>query len=146
MGRLVDHAKSELALIGYTDLGDKDDPNTWMYGCIIELLEKLSEQGHSGSSAPYCISTFSKLALGEPLSPLTGEDDEWEKAGPNLYYNNRCSRVFKEEDGTCYDNEGIVFRTKDGDAFINDESRVTITFPYTPVRRYIEVDTGAEAH
>ena len=146
MSSLLEHAKRELAGMGYTSLDDNEDPNTWMYHCILGLLETLSKQGHSGSSAPYCISMFSKLALREPLSPLTGEEDEWDKAGPNLFQNKRCSRVFKDAEGNCYDNEGVIFRTKTGDAFINEDSKVAITFPYTPTRRYIQVETSDEVN
>lgn len=42
----------------------------------------------------------------EPLSPLTGEDDEWiDQSGPTgspLYQNRRCPTVFKDERGNAY--------------------------------------------
>ena len=73
----IAHAKRELVAIGY-DLNDKEEgPNKWIMENLFELLAVFSTQGHSGSSAPHCISMFKKLASFEPLSPLTGEDDEW---------------------------------------------------------------------
>jgi hypothetical protein len=68
----------------------------------------------------------------EPLTPLTGEDNEWNQIKDNLYQNRRSPRVFKE-DGQAYDIDGIVFRDPDGCYVTNKDSRVNITFPYTPV-------------
>lgn len=137
---LIKHAKRELEVMGY-DLNEKEEnPNKWICENILELLEVFSKQGHSGSSAPYCISLFTKLANFEPVCPLTGNDDEWNEVGDNLYQNKRCSHVFKKDkNGVAYDIEGKIFRESDGCCYTSKDSCVDVTFPYTPKREYIDV-------
>lgn len=136
---LKSHAISELRHIGYDpDKMDDNDMNKRMFDNIIELIEVFSQQRHSGASAHYCINTFSKLAKYGILSPLTGEDDEWvdvgERRGPNgpKWQNKRYSPVFKNEDGTAYDVDAVVFMDEDGITFTNKDSVKPVEFPYMP--------------
>lgn len=134
------HARRELQALGY-NLDEKEEgPNKWVVENIMELLRVFADQGHSGSSAPYVANLFVKLALHEPLCPLTGDDTEWTDVGNNCWQNNRCSHVFKDADGRAYDIDGKIFREPSGACYTNYESRVYITFPYTPSREYIDVD------
>ena len=141
----IAHAKRELVAIGY-DLNDKEEgPNKWIMENLFELLAVFSTQGHSGSSAPYCISMFKKLASFEPLCPLTGEDAEWNDVSmycgdTTRWQNNRASHVFKDKDGQAYDSQGKVFREPDGCTYTSSDSRVVIEFPYTPKTEYVDVD------
>lgn len=138
---LIKHAKHELSLIGYTNLDDVDnEPNKWMYGDVMALLHLFAKQGHSGFSAPHCISLFSKLANYEILSPLTGEDCEWNEVGTNVYQNKRCSHVFMDESGRAYDIYGRIFRCPNGSCYTSKGSAVDIEFPYTPKKEYIDVE------
>jgi hypothetical protein len=140
MSGLIEHAKREFQAVGYKPVDEEEDgPNKWIQENIFELLEVFSKQGHSGSSAPYCIGMFEKLARFEPLCPITGKDEEWMEVGEGFWQNKRCSHVFKDSDGKAYDSEGRVFRSPNGGCFINGNSRVYITFPYTPVTEYIDV-------
>ena len=41
------------------------------------MMQEFANEGHSGFSASYAISILTKLMDFKPLSPLTGEDDEW---------------------------------------------------------------------
>ena len=135
MSNTLNHAKRELALLGYKPIEDlpENDPNKWIQESILELIEVFGKQGHSGSSAPYVIGMFFKLASFEPISPLTGEDSEWEKIDFQTFQNVRCSRVFKNiNTGAVYDVQGKVFEEPDGSRFANNDSIVDITFPYTP--------------
>lgn len=135
-----EHAERELRAVGY-DLDEKEEgPNKWIVENIMELLDVFSNQGHSGSSAPYCANMFKKLALFEPLTPLQGTDDEWNEVDDGMWQNNRCSHVFKDADGRAYDIDGRVFREKEGMSYISRDSRVYITFPYTPKTEYVDVD------
>ena len=111
MSNLLSHAKRELAAIGYNLDQTEEGPNKWITESLLELLGVFAAQGHSGFSASYCISTFSKLANHEPLCPLTGTDEEWNAIGDGSYQNNRCSHVFKGTDGRAYDIEGKIFPT-----------------------------------
>ena len=135
MSGTLKHARRELALLGYLSVEDlpEDDPNRWVQQNILDLLEVFSKQGHSGSSAPYVIGMFFKLASHEPITPLTGEDSEWEKIDFQTFQNVRCSRVFKNiNTGAVYDVQGKIFEEPDGSRFANNNSIVDITFPYTP--------------
>lgn len=154
---LVEHAKAEFRAAGWIDENGKFVEEMQHYMCdnILELLTIFGEQGHSGTSAPYAIELFSKLAKYEPLVPLTGEDWEWVDTGHN-YQNHRCSHVFKDYDGNCYDIDGKVFwewcKPYDGrepfepykSYYTCRESRVPVTFPYTPKTEYVYRHSDAD--
>lgn len=134
------HARRELAAIGY-DLNDKEGgPNKWVIDNLFALLKVFGTQEHSGSSAPYVAATFKKLALFKPLSPLTGEDSEWIAHDNDMFQNNRASHVFKDgKDGQAYDINGRIFREPNGCSYTSSESRVPVTFPYSPTTEYVDV-------
>ena len=142
MSNYIEHAKREFIAIGYDLEQTEEDPNKWIVENVLELLEVFSKQGHSGSSAPFCIGYFEKLARFKPLSPLTGEDAEWndvsEFGDKGTFQNNRCSNVFKNGNGA-YDINGKVFREKNGACYTNSESRVPVEFPYVPKTEYVDV-------
>lgn len=129
MSSLVDYAKDELKRIGMIDSGEAY--NDIVTKAILDLIELFASQGHTGFSAPYVINTFCRLAMFKPLSPLTGEDDEWNDVGNGCLQNKRYSAVFKDKDGTAYNIEGKVF-TDDGESWYTcKDSMVNVTFPYT---------------
>ena len=127
MSNLVDYAKEELKRIGMIDSGEAY--NDWTTEAILDLVELFASQGHSGFSASYVVNAFSRLAMFKPLSPLTGEDDEWNDIGDCLQ-NKRYSAVFKDKDGTAYNINGKAF-TDDGEYWYTcKDSSVNVTFPY----------------
>lgn len=146
---IVDYAKRELDFIGMTE-DSKDEMNQMMRKHILHMVEEFAAEGHSGFSASYAINCLNKILRYEPLSPLTGDDSEWtdvaEQSGRTLWQNKRCSRVFKDEDGA-YDIDGKVFVETRFDengepyktSFTSKESRVPVTFPYTPTTEYVDV-------
>ena len=147
MSLTLKHAKRELALLGYLppDQLEETDPNKWVQENILELLEVFSKQGHSGSSASYVIGMFFKLASHEPITPLTGEDVEWEKVDFQTLQNVRCSRVFKNiNTGEVYDVQGKIFEEPDGARYTSKNSLVNITFPYMPQTQVIKVPREPE--
>jgi len=112
---------------------------------ILDLIEIFSEQGHSGSSAPYVINRFKRLADWKPLSPLTGEDDEWmdlSEFGDNVtQQNRRYSGLFRDnkDNSTAHDNNAIIFTDNGGVTWFGAgwlekklNVREPIVFPYTP--------------
>ena len=139
MSELVEYARRELTRLGM-DPNDTGDMNGKMAQSIVEVVEKFSEQGHSGFSAGYASNLLEKLLRFEPISPLTGEADEWMEVGEGVWQNIRCFHVFKETGGRAYDIDGRIFREPDGSTFTSAGSRVYITFPYTPRREYVDVD------
>ena len=140
--KTVRRAEREFLAAGYIPLDkeQEDGPNKWIQQNVLELLEVFSRQGHSGFSAPFAVEMFRKLAMHEPLVPLTGADDEWTDVGDGMLQNNRCSHVFKDVDGRAYDIEGRVFRDHNGCCYTSRDSRVYVTFPYTPTSEYVDVD------
>ena len=128
MSNLVDYAKDELKRIGMIDSGEPY--NDCITKAILDLIELFASQGHTGFTAPYVINAFSRLAMFKPLSPLTGEDDEWNDTGDGHLQNKRYSAVFKDKNGTAYNIEGKIF-TDDGEVWYTcRDSRVNVTFPY----------------
>jgi len=128
MSNLVNYAKDELKRIGMIDSGEAY--NNFATKAILDLIELFASQGHTGFTAPYVIDAFSRLAMFKPLSPLTGEDDEWNDIGGGRLQNKRYSAVFKDEDGTAYNINGKVF-TDDGEIWYTcKDSHINITFPY----------------
>ena len=145
---LLQHAKNELDAIGMKE-DSEDDMNGAMRKHILHMVEEFSQEGHSGFSAVYAANLLSKLLKYEPLSPITGEDSEWadvsDCSGYTLYQNKRASNVFKDENGS-YDVNGKVFydihKNEDGEEYkshyTSKDSRVPVTFPYTPTTIYIK--------
>ena len=155
---LKSHAIKEFLAAGWTDESGKfnDDMQEAICNHVLKLLEVFAEEGHSGSTAPYAINLFTKLAKFEPIVPLTGEEWEWnnvsEMSGRETYQNNRCSAVFKQADrfnGKPYYLEAKVFwnwfKGEDGEPFksyyTSSDSLEPIEFPYTPKTEYVFVPT-----
>lgn len=150
MSNLHKHALMEFQAAGWLDENGKycDDMQEAICAHVLKLLEVFAAEQHSGSTAPYSINLFSKLAAFEPIVPVTGEDWEWTEVGDGMYQNKRCSHVFKQADrfdGQAYDLDGKIFwewykSEEDGKIskthFTSSESQVPITFPYTPKREY----------
>jgi hypothetical protein len=134
---LLLHAREEMRRAGLYDT-DADYGGA-LAPKIEELVESFSGQGHSGASAFVVIGLLKKLLSFEPLSPLTGEDDEWTEVANGIWQNRRCGRIFKERDGVAYDIEGRIFVEPDGGHYVSGESRVEVSFPYTPMREYVNV-------
>lgn len=136
---LLNHAKSELDRIHK----DEDGMQELINNDILEIIKVFEDQGHSGFSASYAINALERLLNFKPLTPLTGEDDEWFNPGividsETLYQNKRCSSVFmhKRDDGivtSCHDNDGVIVSDNGGITwFTSGRFRKEVTFPYYP--------------
>ncbi len=148
MSNLKDHALREFRAAGWTDENGKfkDEMQEMICNHVMKLLDVFADEGHSGSSAPYAINLFEKLAKFEPVAPLTGEDWEWFDHGYCMQ-NKRCSHVFKQADrfnGQAYDINAKIFwewNEFEGETtknyFTNSDSFVPIEFPYTPKQEYV---------
>lgn len=143
MNSIKDYAIDELTRIGMYDSGD--EMNDAMRDHILKMIDVFEEEGHSGFSAEYAVSILEKLLRWEPLSPLTGGDDEWEECEDGIFQNKRCSRVFKNgKDGQAYDIRGKVFVFPNGCSYTSRDSTVYIKFPYAPKVEYINVEDEVE--
>ena len=141
MGSLQKFAMEEFRVCGWLNedgtfkVDEEDGTKMQEVMCkgVLEVLAAFESQKHSGFSAGYAISMIQRLLKYQPLSALTGEDDEWTTEegmkGGDLHQNRRCFHVFKEN-GQAYNGEAIVFRDADGATYINAGSRRNIEFPY----------------
>lgn len=100
MSNLVTHAKRELERAGYFD--KNSDYGGMLGDAVLELIEKFSEQGHSGYSAADTINLFNKLATYQALMPLTDDPEEWVEVGYDLWQNSRNSKAFSKDGGKTY--------------------------------------------
>lgn len=138
-----DFAVREMDIIGLTD---EDEMNGSMRKHILHMVDEFRKEGHSGFSASYALSILKNILEFKPLSPLTGEDSEWNDVaeyspGYPLFQNNRYGCVFKEgKDGAAYNIEGRVFwdwytdpETEESHKsyYTCKDSRINVTFPYT---------------
>ena len=149
MSNYKSHAMLEFSAAGWIDEDGKfkDEMQGMICNHVLKLLEVFNDEGHSGSSAPYAIDLFSKLAKFDPIVPLTGEAWEWVEVGDGFWQNIRCSAVFKSADrfdGKPYYLDAVVFWewVLDSDGrpsrayFGSQDSIQPIEFPYTPKTVY----------
>jgi len=132
MTSLVDHARSEMRHLLEGSEWDRSIAEE-----VLSLIQKFSDQGHSGGSAPFVVGLFARLAMFKPLGPLTGADDEWNRIealdGRSFWQNRRKSSVFKDQTGKAWDIDAVVFVDDDnGVEFTCRQSSAmgVVTFPY----------------
>lgn len=132
---IIDHARSEL-----TRAGASEEYKALLVKAMEEFFEEYDSGGAVAVMLPRFTGDLQRLIAGKPLSPLTGAEDEWNdvsNGGPPSWQNKRCSSVFKDADGRCYD--------------IDTPGRPTITFPYSPEKAEVrmpvfEVDTTPQSN
>ncbi|MCD8207541.1 MAG: hypothetical protein LUD72_06375 [Bacteroidales bacterium] len=129
---LINHAKMELDFAGYTE--NAEDPiNQLMRKQILELIAVFSEHGHSGSSAPWAISLFERLASYKTLSPLKLTDEEFGEAASGSLQNIRKSSIFKDGENKFHDIDAFVMISE-------------YRLPYQTKREDLEKGTGIGWH
>jgi len=124
-------AKNEIERAGLFDK-DKDFYGGMTGKSIMELVEVFQKQGHSGMSASIVGSMFHRLVKWKPLTPLTGEDDEWNDMGDGQFQNKRYSAVFKSKERGAYDINAVVFEEPSGSRYQSGTGFRNIEFPYMP--------------
>nr|DAP09786.1 MAG TPA: hypothetical protein [Caudoviricetes sp.] len=138
MSDSVEYAKSELARI----TKDGDRLQDVINKNILDIVELFSSQGHSEFTAGYSMSILERLLRFKPITPLTGEDDEWadvsHEMGQKHFQNKRCSSVFKtvDEKGNmieAYDIDAIAYSDNGGLTWYTSSCFLkNVTFPYEP--------------
>lgn len=131
---------------------------------ILALCEKFGRSGQSGGSAPFTASALSasikKLLLQDPICPIMDIPEEWRDVsemsdlakGRTLFQNNRCSALFKADNGPTYYLDAISFKPKGESYSMHISSGVKLTdgsvigsrqwvrwFPFTPKTFYVDV-------
>ena len=147
---LYEHAKNELEIL--EEMAREDDtreliktgkiPTISAYEMqkemskdVLQLIEKMSHQGHSGFSANVLIGYFKELSKYRPLTALRGTDDEWDDIGDNEQQNKRCSAIFRvnEDNRNAYYSNGYYYSDNYGESWYScRESSKKISFPCAP--------------
>ena len=135
---MLEHFRNECKILGW-DKTD-DEMQNLIVNNVEDVLKVVSNQGHSGSSMPYLLNLLNKAIKFEPLSPLTGDDDEWnDVGGGEMYQNKRNSSVFKDRSNKAYTIYAYAFRKPNKSCYTNGFSHKNIKFPYT-VKDTIYID------
>lgn len=136
--KLIAHARHELELMGYFK-PETEPLNVAMQDHIMKMVTTFALEGHSGATAGYALAVLQKLLAHEPLTPLTGADDEWDDVSsfgdPSVkWQNKRCSRVLKGPDGIAFDVMAGMLQSISTGETTRDKVKgsAPITFPYTP--------------
>ena len=161
---LVKWAREEVRLIKENDLKDNDADEISVkyaascYDSALEAFEVLCGQGHSGMSIKMTQHILNRLIDTHPLTPITGEDSEWEECEINeesakMYQNKRYPALFKDvnADGTIRYSDVDYFAIKnihDGNCYHggiashiteNEKWLPEIKMPYMPLNRGFRV-------
>ena len=145
---MVSHARYELELLESAAAKDSDDPEgslkmqKQVTADVMEIVETLSKQGHSGGSIGYILSLARTCVLQQNISPLQGDWTEWFYHGldmGDMYQNVRNGAVFKEgETGRAYYLDGYVCVDPNGGKSTGGcTPKCYIEFPYTPSTKYM---------
>lgn len=142
------HAMQEFRIAGWLNENNEFDDEMQEAICkhVLALLDVFAAEGHSGTTAPYALNMFKRLANFETLTPIMCTEDEWNEVGENKYQNTRLSAVFKDgEDGKPYYINAIVFREEDGSCFTGScegvPRRQYIRLPFVPKTFYVDVNS-----
>lgn len=139
MSDLLEYAKREIEILNKQNKTNSDPMSEYAHAVrndVLELVEVFAKQGHSGMSSSMVLDMFTRVTRYMPLSPLTGEEDEWgTNAGSDQ--NNRDYAVFKRDDGTAFDLDlDPIYTDDDGKSWFTkgggDHKDSTVEFPYMP--------------
>lgn len=120
MSNLVKHAERELLLAGMYE--GEGTYNEMMANAVVELVQKFSEQGHSGTSAELTLQMFSRVANFKPLTPISSNPEEWQPVAGDMWQNTRrCSSFSRDGGKTWYDIDD--FNLDNGDHWISNPIR-----------------------
>lgn len=138
MSQLVAHAEHELALLQHgadEQENGRDEMQAAISENLLGIVRAFADGGHSGGPASYAIRLLPRLLSYEPLTPLTGADDEWVvhemPDGARMEQNRRCGRVFREH-GVVYALDVVVFKDRHGSTFTGWDSARRISLPCIP--------------
>jgi len=135
------HIERELEIFGLGKDVDENSSQGELRRAIIELMDVFVKQNLTITCRDACRHLLLKLIPLRPLTPLTGEEDEWNLIEENLWQNKRYVFVFKDGDGNAFDCSRKVFRKGAGGGwYATKDSTVKIEFPYTPYREFIQLD------
>lgn len=147
---MVEHALRELEIMGIEDNGDDSVVETVLHRQIVETVTAFSNTNIAGFTANVATKLLFQLLRSLPLTPLTGEADEWidhteANKGLPLFQNKRYKQVWKNST-EAWDLEAYIqweWYTDDAGNqqkkfYVTPESKKVITFPYMPNPQMVE--------
>lgn len=109
---------------------------------VMELLNVLVQQKNHEQLYPIVVDMFTRLAMGDVLSPLTDDSEEWATTEKNIHYNIRYPFVIKSDD-KYFDTRAIMYENKEGYKYTNEYSKKEVKMPYMPVVEIVkDYETG----
>lgn len=141
MSTLIDHAKSELALLMaqfkaspeviQSDVAIQED----LHNSVLQILYAIDAQGMSGAAFDPIMGMVLVLARQDPLTPVVDTPDQWEKRAGEYLQHKRCIRLVRHvPTGKTFDVEGIKIVERDGSCRTRPNEE--ITFPFLPSEKY----------
>ncbi|MDR1509752.1 MAG: hypothetical protein LBS53_08940 [Synergistaceae bacterium] len=119
----IQYALAEFRLVGWMDKDGvfKEPMQELMCLDLLEIIETIARQNHSGFSYGYLIALLIPLLYAMPITLLQGTDDEWENKDPSVFsHNERCWDVKR---GDSYRFDGQPY---------DDNTKSPVVFPYDP--------------
>lgn len=136
---LVNHAKNELQLAGMYDEDDKLGDisyNKMVADAVVELMQKFSEQDHSGFSAGMVRELFNKLSQFQTLTDITNNPDEWLNVAEYMnnepmWQNKRNPAIFSKDGGKTWYNidESVLIKAEE---LVLE--RLNLKFPFNEIK------------
>ena len=132
-------AKAELdRILVNCEEGDDLDMQMAINREILDIVKVFCDQHHSGSTAWYTLSMIKRLLDWKPITPLTGEEDEWNEGyiidGVLHQQNKRCSSVFRDnsDNSTAHYIDAKVYSDNGGYSWYHKGGgdRDVISFPF----------------
>jgi hypothetical protein len=141
-GPLVEHAEREVFRL-YTETSreslTRSNRNAALYREIcLDIVAQFESATLGMQDRELLAGVLAKLFAQRPLTPLTGNADEWEEVGAGLWRNKRYPFVWKDA-AYAWDTNATLCRRPDGVTYRLEGGHGDVKFPYTPRPRYIEV-------
>lgn len=140
---------SEFELSKLAQANSTDENITKLVTYITQVICEFESAQLNNMDAMHLLSVLPRLLRFKPLTPLTGEPNEWEEIGLGVFQNKRCSSVIQFEDGHVIDRDQFVVSDDGGLSWYtsNKFKSDPIKFPYYPptypAKIYIEyMDTS----
>lgn len=146
---LVEFAQSEFAAAAMKRNPEAIDSGTasWINNIessVLDILRIMDKLDSGDRSRWLAMSLLNRLANGQVITPLTGDESEWfSESQDGVRQNKRCPHVFMRQDGTCFDSRAIIKVSSDGKQVESVESR-DIQFPYMPKQEVVKAESLVE--
>lgn len=101
---------------------------------IMEIINRINYIRRNFDTGYNILYVIERLVREKPLTPLTGNEEEWEKLRHRTRINKRCRSVYMDDDmGFVYDDEAMKYSFDGGHTWREDSQfQKPLVFPYLP--------------